>query len=149
MTPTCPPALSAPDRTIFFAPPPPLAAPMRAGMPTGESIDQVAAGEAVRPSHAATGLRVGMPSLGSEGHCAGQCIPCLMQVRWQAGKCAEPCRFGALCGRCHEPHTEEELQKIQAKMRKQKRKGGAAGAALLSAASARGTAAPVGKGAGK
>merc|ERR1719356_261439 len=111
---------------------------MRAGMPTEESIDQVAAGEAVRPSHAATGLRVGMPSLGSEGHCTGQCIPCLMQVRWQAGRLREPCKFGALCGRCHEAHTEEELQKMQAKMRKQKRRHGAGAAALLSSAYANG-----------
>lgn len=108
-----------------------------------------AAGDQVALGEVAAVVKSGLASLGSEGHASGQCIPCLMQVRWQAGKCAEPCRFGALCGRCHEPHTEEELQRIQAKMRKLKKKGGAAGAALLSAAYARGTAAPVGKGAGK
>jgi len=91
--------------------------------------------------------RVGMASLGSEGHCTGQCIPCLMQVRWQAGRCAEPCRFGVECGRCHEAHTEEELQKIQAKMRKQKKKHGERAAALLSSAYANGNVAPVGAGA--
>lgn len=107
----------------------------------------LAAEGAVQLSHVVTCQRAGMPSLGSEGHCTGQCIPCLMQVRWQAGKCAEPCKFGALCGRCHEPHTEEELQKIQAKMRKQKRRHGERAVALLSSAFARGNVAPVGAGA--
>mmetsp|Transcript_174522 Transcript_174522/g.559515 ORF Transcript_174522/g.559515 Transcript_174522/m.559515 type:complete len:315 (-) Transcript_174522:32-976(-) len=88
----------------------------------------------------------GAASLGSEGHESGNCIPCLMEVRWRAGKCAEPCRFGQLCGRCHEAHTEEELQKVQARMRKEKKKHGAAGAALLSAAFVHGRAAPIGAG---
>mmetsp|Transcript_53731 Transcript_53731/g.155002 ORF Transcript_53731/g.155002 Transcript_53731/m.155002 type:complete len:269 (+) Transcript_53731:95-901(+) len=88
-------------------------------------------------------------SLGSEGHAEGQCIPCLMQVRWRAGKNTEPCRFGEMCGRCHEPHTEEELHRVQARMRKLKRRGGVASAAVLSAAYRHGTAAPVGAGAGK
>jgi len=90
-----------------------------------------------------------VPSLGSEGHCTGQCIPCLMQVRWQAGKCAEACKFGSLCGRCHEPHTEEELQRIQARMRKQKKKHGQDAAARLSSAYANGNVAPVGAGAAR
>eukprot|EP00932_Pfiesteria_piscicida_P002788 SRR837773.12710.p3 GENE.SRR837773.12710~~SRR837773.12710.p3 ORF type:complete len:145 (-),score=45.02 SRR837773.12710:32-421(-) len=88
-----------------------------------------------------------LASLGAEGHANGQCIPCLMQVRWRAGRCKEPCRFGNLCGRCHEPHTEEELQRVQARMRKEKKKNGAVGAALLSAAYATGRAAPIGAGA--
>mmetsp|Transcript_57652 Transcript_57652/g.122630 ORF Transcript_57652/g.122630 Transcript_57652/m.122630 type:complete len:225 (+) Transcript_57652:110-784(+) len=88
-----------------------------------------------------------LSSIGAEGHRIGQCIPCLMQVRWMAGKCAEPCRFGSQCGRCHESHTEEELQKIQAKMRREKKRHGAAAAALLSAAFVQGKAAPIGSGA--
>mmetsp|Transcript_74005 Transcript_74005/g.154297 ORF Transcript_74005/g.154297 Transcript_74005/m.154297 type:complete len:227 (-) Transcript_74005:371-1051(-) len=88
-------------------------------------------------------------SIGAEGHRIGQCIPCLMQVRWMAGKCLEPCRFGSQCGRCHEPHTQEDLQKVQAKMRREKKRHGAAGAALLSAAFAKGKAAPIGAGAAR
>mmetsp|Transcript_3837 Transcript_3837/g.8993 ORF Transcript_3837/g.8993 Transcript_3837/m.8993 type:complete len:220 (-) Transcript_3837:345-1004(-) len=91
--------------------------------------------------------RSALSSIGAEGHRIGQCIPCLMQVRWMVGKCREPCRFGSNCGRCHEPHTEEELQKIQAKMRREKKRHGAAAAALLSAAFAQGKAAPIGSGA--
>mmetsp|Transcript_64235 Transcript_64235/g.139593 ORF Transcript_64235/g.139593 Transcript_64235/m.139593 type:complete len:210 (+) Transcript_64235:132-761(+) len=99
-------------------------------------------------SHAAAATTA-LASIGAEGHRTGQCIPCLMQVRWMAGKCREPCRFGCDCGRCHEPHTEEELQKIQAKMRREKKRHGAAAAALLSAAYAQGKAAPVGAGASR
>jgi hypothetical protein len=121
-TPAGPPVHTAPETTVSTVPPPPA--------PAAEA----------RP-------RVGMASLGSEGHCTGQCIPCLMQVRWQAGRCAEPCKFGVECGRCHEAHTEEELQKIQAKMRKQKKKHGERAAALLSSAYANGNVAPVGAGA--
>mmetsp|Transcript_109034 Transcript_109034/g.274376 ORF Transcript_109034/g.274376 Transcript_109034/m.274376 type:complete len:271 (+) Transcript_109034:89-901(+) len=106
-----------------------------------------ACGGTAQLSDAATCQAAGLPSLGSEGHCTGQCIPCLMQVRWQAGKLAAPCRFGALCGRCHEAHTEEQLQKIQAKMRKQKRRHGERAAALLSSAYAKGNVAPKGLGA--
>lgn len=87
-------------------------------------------------------------SLGSEGHAEGQCIPCLMQVRWLAGKNSAPCRFGELCGRCHEAHTEEELHRVQAMMRKLKRRAGAESVAVLSAAARRGAAAPIGAGAG-
>jgi len=108
-----------------------------------------AATDAVPLSKVMEGKRCGHKSVGSSGHSIGQCIPCLMEVRYQAGKCPEPCRYELLCGRCHEAHTEEELQKIQAKMRKLKKKGGAPSAALLSAAYAAGQAAPVGGGAGK
>jgi len=114
--------------------------------PSAELGTQAALGS-VELSNVMTCQRACMPSLGSEGHCAGQCIPCLMQVRWQAGRCAEPCKFGALCGRCHEAHTEEELQRIQARMRKQKKKHGEQAAALLSSAYANGNVAPVGTGA--
>jgi len=127
--PAGPPVFSAPGTSVFLAAP----------TPAGEVAPQ--------PSEVAACQRAGTASLGSEGHCAGQCIPCLMQVRWQAGKCVEPCKFGALCGRCHEAHTEEELQKIQARMRKQKKKHGQQAAAMLSSAYARGKVAPVGAGA--
>merc|ERR1719436_1575609 len=98
----------------------------------------------VEPSMAAPPARAGSASIGSEGHCSGQCIPCLMQVKYQAGKCAAPCKFGAQCGRCHEEHTKEDLQKVQAKMRQQKKKHGAQAAALMSSAFASSNVAPVG-----
>lgn len=62
--------------------------------------------------------RQSLPGLGSQLHSRGCCVPCLMQARFHAGKASEPCRFGALCNRCHEPHQEEELQRIQQQMRR-------------------------------
>lgn len=63
-------------------------------------------------------------NLGARVHALGRCVPCLMQCRFTSGRCKEPCRFGLLCNRCHEPHSEEELQKIQAQMRRlRKHKG--------------------------
>mmetsp|Transcript_69324 Transcript_69324/g.174725 ORF Transcript_69324/g.174725 Transcript_69324/m.174725 type:complete len:247 (+) Transcript_69324:74-814(+) len=79
---------------------------------------------AVQLSDVVTAKRAGMASVGSDGHCSGRCVPCLMQVRWLAGKCDEPCKFGALCARCHEDHTEEELHQVQVQMRKEKKKHG-------------------------
>lgn len=172
-----PPTKSAPCRAAFTGAassddesPPPL---LTGGSPSGLGLRDMAAlgsdddSDAPPPvltggSPSGLGLRdeasIALPppapqrccaSLGSEGHAHGQCIPCLMQVRWQAGRCAEPCRFAELCGRCHEAHTEEELHRVQAAMRRLKRRGGAAGAAALSAAYVHGTAAPVGAGAGR
>lgn len=65
-----------------------------------------------------------LANLGARVHTEGRCVPCLMQCRYTAGRCKEPCRFGLLCNRCHENHSEEELQKIQAQMRRlRKHKG--------------------------
>mmetsp|Transcript_53734 Transcript_53734/g.155016 ORF Transcript_53734/g.155016 Transcript_53734/m.155016 type:complete len:291 (+) Transcript_53734:59-931(+) len=153
-----PPARSAPGQTAFLggsaaedvSDGPPV---LTGGSPSGLGLRDVVSAElqgpmAPPPPVPAAAARC-CASLGSEGHRDGRCIPCLMQVRWGAGKLSEPCRFGELCGRCHEAHTEEELQRVQAAMRKLKRRGGAAGAAALSAAYVSGAAAPVGGGAGK
>lgn len=59
-----------------------------------------------------------LANLGARMHALGRCVPCLMQCRFVGGRCKEPCRFGLLCNRCHEPHSEEELQKIQTQMRR-------------------------------
>eukprot|EP00445_Apocalathium_hangoei_P078652 CAMPEP_0204196140 /NCGR_PEP_ID=MMETSP0361-20130328/63612_1 /ASSEMBLY_ACC=CAM_ASM_000343 /TAXON_ID=268821 /ORGANISM="Scrippsiella Hangoei, Strain SHTV-5" /LENGTH=148 /DNA_ID=CAMNT_0051157849 /DNA_START=69 /DNA_END=515 /DNA_ORIENTATION=+ len=96
---------------------------------------------AVQLSDILTCQKAGLASVGAEGHDVCECVPCLMQVRWQAGRGAEPCKFGHLCGRCHEAHSEEELQKIQAKMRKQKKKHGRTGPSLFAAAFGHGRAA--------
>jgi len=154
-TPAGPPVSSAPGTSIFLAAPTPAESSQSCAVPATTSVAQGpasiigcgAAEDAVQLGEVAACQQAGTASLGSEGHCAGQCIPCLMQVRWQAGKCVEPCRFGALCGRCHEAHTEEELQKIQARMRKQKKKHGQQAAAMLSSAYTKGNVAPVGAGA--
>mmetsp|Transcript_53733 Transcript_53733/g.155011 ORF Transcript_53733/g.155011 Transcript_53733/m.155011 type:complete len:289 (+) Transcript_53733:61-927(+) len=153
-----PPARSAPGQTAFLggsaaedvSDGPPV---LTGGSPSGLGLRDAATvewhGPVVPPLPAPAAAARCCASLGSEGHRDGRCIPCLMQVRWGAGKLSEPCRFGELCGRCHEAHTEEELQRVQAAMRKLKRRGGAAGAAALSAAYVSGAAAPVGGGAGK
>lgn len=67
-------------------------------------------------------------NIGAQLHDEGRCVPCLMQCRFVGNRCAEPCRFGLLCNRCHEPHTEEELQKIQAQMRRLRKSKGGGGA---------------------
>jgi len=153
--PAVPPVFSAPGTSVFLAALTPAESSqsrtvsVRTGVAQGpaSTFGGSAAEDAAQRSEVAPCQRAGTASLGSEGHCTGQCVPCLMQVRWQAGKCVEPCKFGALCGRCHEAHTEQELQKIQARMRKQKKKHGQQAAAMLSSAYVKGKAAPVGAGA--
>eukprot|EP00443_Scrippsiella_acuminata_P023799 CAMPEP_0115298696 /NCGR_PEP_ID=MMETSP0270-20121206/68394_1 /TAXON_ID=71861 /ORGANISM="Scrippsiella trochoidea, Strain CCMP3099" /LENGTH=216 /DNA_ID=CAMNT_0002716387 /DNA_START=28 /DNA_END=674 /DNA_ORIENTATION=+ len=108
LAPHGPPAFSALDKTAFSAPPvsagshdvlgsaESLAASM---LSSGDQVvvahtaphhtsaqvpDAVACEGTFQLSSAATCHAAGLPSLGSEGHCTGQCIPCLMQVRWQA-----------------------------------------------------------------
>jgi len=45
----------------------------------------------------------GLTSIGALAHHDHQCFPCLIQSRHQHGN-GLPCKFGALCGRCHEDH---------------------------------------------
>lgn len=68
--------------------------------------------------------KAGLKNLGAQLHVRGRCVPCLMQCRWTAGRCQEPCRFGLLCNRCHEPHAEEELQRVQVQMRRLRKHSG-------------------------
>jgi len=90
--------------------------------PPGEVTGQ----SCVRLSTTALACRSsGVPNLGAQLHAQGRCVPCLMQSRWNAGKCKEECKFGLMCNRCHEPHCEEELQRIQNQMKKaRKNRGG-------------------------
>mmetsp|Transcript_25610 Transcript_25610/g.55660 ORF Transcript_25610/g.55660 Transcript_25610/m.55660 type:complete len:304 (-) Transcript_25610:266-1177(-) len=142
---TAPTAATPPTRSMAAVPGSDQHHNSKSNSVATSAIAIAAAATAVAPIAGAAVLS----SLGAEGHRTGRCIPCLMQVRWQAGRCPEPCRFGADCGRCHELHTEEELQRIQAKMRREKKRHGVAGAALLSAAYAQGKAAPIGAGASR
>lgn len=60
-------------------------------------------------------------SVGSAGHAAGQCYPCLMEAWSHEGKAACPCKFGLFCGRCHESHSEEHLRELRRQQRRQQR----------------------------
>mmetsp|Transcript_77560 Transcript_77560/g.199704 ORF Transcript_77560/g.199704 Transcript_77560/m.199704 type:complete len:565 (-) Transcript_77560:595-2289(-) len=86
-------------------------------------------------------MQNGLRSVGSAFHAFGVCSPCLMQ-QWSIGGRSEPCKFGALCGRCHETHTEGEFKKLQKALRRrirgpphvmQVRRGAAAHASLTTA----------------
>lgn len=85
--------------------------------------DDVSGQDAVRLSSVLACKSQALASVGAQAHGAGRCVPCLMQVRWNTRRCGAPCRFGILCNRCHEPHTMDELERAQAQMRKQRRRG--------------------------
>jgi len=66
----------------------------------------------------------GLKSLGSIGHAQGWCMPCLMESwHYKDGpEVARPCKMGALCYRCHEQHTEEEVRDIRRLRRQEQRR---------------------------
>jgi len=86
------------------------------------AVGDAAAQGVVRLSAILACKRAGLVSLGAQAHRVGRCVPCLMQVRWAERKYGEPCRFGFLCNRCHEPHDMEALERAQAQMRKHRRR---------------------------
>jgi len=78
------------------------------------------AAAAARLGPALAARRGCLPSIGSAGHGAGRCYPCLMEAWQHAGKAAVPCKFGLLCGRCHENHSEEQLRELRKQQRRQR-----------------------------
>jgi len=60
----------------------------------------------------------GLCSIGSKKHCSGECYPCLMEAWYRNGKSPQPCKFGSLCGRCHEKHSHAEVRKLKRHMHK-------------------------------
>jgi hypothetical protein len=63
----------------------------------------------------------GCQSFGSRGHAQGECWPCVMEHRHNhsdAGDRRTKCKFGALCGRCHELHSRPQLNSAQKRVRR-------------------------------
>jgi len=64
----------------------------------------------------------GYQSFGCRGHAQGGCWPCVMQHRFNhsdaGGDQRTRCKFGALCGRCHESHSRPQLNAAQKRVRR-------------------------------
>jgi len=60
----------------------------------------------------------GLSSIGGKKHCTGDCYPCLMEAWYRNGKSPQPCKFGSLCGRCHENHSHADVRKLKRQMNK-------------------------------
>jgi len=67
--------------------------------------------------------RRGLQSIGSLAHASGECCPCLM-TSWYHEKKAigEPCKFGLMCGRCHEEHDPKEVTAFRRQRRREARR---------------------------
>mmetsp|Transcript_126083 Transcript_126083/g.315064 ORF Transcript_126083/g.315064 Transcript_126083/m.315064 type:complete len:836 (-) Transcript_126083:93-2600(-) len=95
----------------------------RKSMDPDPELEQREAAAALKLSPVLEAKRQGLRSLGSLGHCAGSCCPCLMESWHRAGKSArEPCKWGFMCTRCHEDHDPQEVATFRRQRRRDARR---------------------------
>jgi len=97
--------------------------PDRQGMDPEEEYKQRETTQVVSVSLALQAKRAGLKSIGGLRHADGSCCMCLMESWHQAGKAdREPCKWGLMCGRCHEEHDPQEVAAFRRQRRRDARR---------------------------
>lgn len=95
----------------------------RKSMDPDPEPEQRGAAAVLKLSPALAAKRQGLRSMGGLGHAEGSCCPCLMESWRQSGKAGrEPCKWGFLCGRCHEDHDPREVASFRRQRRRDARR---------------------------
>merc|ERR1711870_157434 len=91
----------------------------------GDPLLQAGPAAAVKLSETSALSSQGLHSMGALMHDQGRCCPCLMLTLHKTGVSfkREPCRFGLLCGRCHEDHDTKDIRELRAECRRRSRRG--------------------------